>query len=357
MSIDQELRVGVVGLGWAGETHLQGYLKLPNVRVVAVSDARPDHVEAIREKYDLEAAYTDYSELVTRPDIDIVSVATPNYLHKPVSVAALQHGKHVLCEKPLALDAAEGQAMVDAAVAADRVLEVSFNHRKRGDVEVLKRAIDENDLGRIYYAKALWMRRRGIPGMGGWFTTRKLSGGGPLIDLGVHVLDMALYLLGDPEVLSVTAQTYSEIGVQGIGSRGDVYDPSRFDVEDLATAFIRLEGGVTLLLETSWASNGENDDDFGVSLYGTKGGGKIDVKLYAAENTLSIYHDIGGAPSVSRPRVYRGEGHAAVVRDFVNVIRSGDYANHRGVSALRRTRIIEACYMSAQTGHEVILGA
>ncbi|MDI9636000.1 Gfo/Idh/MocA family oxidoreductase [Geitlerinema splendidum] len=356
MNIDQELRVGVVGLGWAGETHLQGFLSLPNVRVVAVSDTRADHAEAIRAKYDLEAAYTDYNELVARPDLDIVSVATPNYLHMPVSVAALQHGKHVLCEKPLALDSAEGQAMVDAAIAADRVLEVSFNHRKRGDVEVLRQALEDDALGRIYYAKAFWMRRRGIPGMGGWFTTRRLSGGGPLIDLGVHVLDMALYLLGDPEVLSVSAQTYSEIGVQGIGSRGDVFDPSRFDVEDLATAFIRLEGGITLLLEASWASNGENDDDFGVALYGTKGGGKIDVRLYASEDTLSIYHDIGGAPAVSRPKVYRGAGHAAIVQDFVNVIRSGSYADHRGVSALRRTRIIEACYTSAQTGREVILG-
>lgn len=354
MDTPQVLRVGVVGLGWAGETHIKAYNTLPNVQVVAAADPRGERLNEIGSTYKVPNLYSDYLALIARDDLDIVSVATPNHLHAPVAIAALESGKHVLSEKPLARSLSEGEAMVKAAIDNRRVLKVAFNHRQRGDVQVLKSFIDQGGLGRVYHAKATWMRRAGIPGMGGWFTTREMAGGGPLIDLGVHVLDMALYLLNEPEVVAVTAATYAELGPRGRGSRADRI-ASVYEVEDLATAFIRLADGVSLLLEASWAVYGKNNDDFGVSLYGTEGGAEIDIKNYVWQDTLRIFTDTGGVPAEIRPQVYRGEGHAAVARDFINIVRGGDWSSHVGLEGLRRTQIIEACYMSAQQGREVAL--
>ena len=350
------IRLAVIGAGWAGEAHIKAYLQNPGTQIVAISDPREVRLAELKAKYDIPNVYTDYEDLLKRDDIDAVSVATPNHLHAPASIAALETGRHVLCEKPLARNVAEGEAMVRAAIDAGRVLQVAFNHRRRGDVAVLKDYIDGGGLGRIYHAKAMWMRRQGIPGMGGWFTSREMAGGGPLIDLGVHILDMALYLMGEPEVEAVSAQTYAELGPRGKGGRGDGVAGGAYEVEDLATAFIRLKDGVTLLLEASWAVYGKHGDDFGVSLYGTDGGAEIEIVRYGWEKTLSIFSDIGGVPSVIRPEVRQGEGHAAVVREFLGIIREGrDWSEHVGREGLRRAQIIEACYQSAVEGRELQL--
>ncbi len=266
----QPLRAGVVGLGWPGETHLKYYNEQPGVSVVAIADPNAERLSKIKSTYNVPHAYSNWQELVERDDLDIVSVATPNYLHMPIAVAALQSGKHVLTEKPIAANAADALAMVEAAEANQRVLEVAFNHRHRGDVQTLKRIIDDGTLGSIYYAKSYWMRRRGVPAWGGWFAQHELAGGGPMIDLGVHMLDMALYLMGEPEVLSVTASVYSELAPRGRGASGPL--KGSFDVEDLGSAFIRLSGGATLILEASWAGYGRHYDDFGVELFGSDAG-------------------------------------------------------------------------------------
>lgn len=349
------LRVGVVGLGWAGDVHIKSYQQLANVEVAAIADVSLERLTQIGDTYGVPHRYTDYRELLERNDLDAVSVCTPNQFHAPVAIAALKCGRHVLCEKPLARTAAEGVAMVEAAREAERVLHVAFNHRARGDVAVLKRHIEAGGLGAIYHAKANWMRRSNIPVRGGWFMNRELAGGGPLIDLGVHVLDMALYLLDEPEVLSVSAATYAELGPRNRGGARNQPVPQPYEVEDLATAFVRMANGTTLLLETSWAVYGGMGDDYGVTLFGTEGGAEIAVKNYAWEDTLRIYTDVAGVPAEIRPHVPRGEYHQAVVRDFVNVIRGGDWATHDGREGLRRTRIIEACYASAEAGCEVTL--
>lgn len=353
----QPLRVGIIGMGGIGETHLKAYRQIEGVEVVALADPAEARLNLMAATYGVADKYTDYHDLLARTDIDAVSVGTPNALHAPVTIAALESGKHVLCEKPLARSGAEGDTMVQAAVKAGRVLQVCFNHRQRGDVQVLKDYIDTGAMGRIYHAKAFWMRRSGIPGMGGWFTNREMAGGGPLIDLGVHILDMALYLLGEPEVISVSAATYAELGPRGRGGwlGKTLVGDGGYEVEDLATAFVRLGDGATLLLEASWAVYGKNADDFGVTLFGTDGGADINVKNYGWEDTLTIYTDTGGVPSELRPRVRRGEGHVATVRNFVDAISGGDWSAHTGREGLRRAQIIDACYQSALEGREVSL--
>lgn len=352
------LRVGVIGMGWAGETHLKAYQQIPNVEVVAVADPREDRLLELQQTYALNGVYTLHEPLIARDDIDAVSVCTPNQFHAPVSIAALQSGKHVLCEKPLARNSIEAEAMAHAAIDHNRVLKTAFNHRERGDVKLLKQKIDAGELGRIYHAKATWMRRQGIPGMGGWFTSRELAGGGPLIDLGVHVLDMAMYLLGEPTVKTVSAATYAELGPRGRGGRRNDIRPvaqGQYEVEDLATAFIRLEGGVTLLLEASWAVYGSAKDDFGVTLFGTEGGAEIHIENYGWENTLQVFKDVDGEPTTEMPALTRGDGHLSVVKDFVAAIHAGNWSSHAGRAGLRRAQIIDACYLSAREGHEIAL--
>ncbi len=354
----EPLRVGVVGLGYAGEQHLKNFVKMPNVEAVALAGLEEGRLRELGGLYGVRNLYRSWEELVARDDLDVVSIGAPNHLHAPIAIAALKGGKHVLCEKPLARTGAEAEGIVRAATEADRAVHIAFTQRERGDVQALKRHVDEGNLGRIYHAKATWMRRNGIPGMGGWFTSKEMAGGGPLIDLGVHMIDMALYLMGEPEVETVSCATYAELGPRGRGGRADfglMQGDSPYEVEDLATAFIRLSGGATLNLEAGWAVYRESSDDFGVTLYGTDGGAEMKVKNYGTRDTVRIYTDVAGLPAVVLPEIEPREGHLAVVRRFVETIRSGDWAGQFGEDGLRRARVIDACYASAQENREVSL--
>lgn len=357
-NITTPLRIGVIGLGFGGECALRGFKKLPQVEIVALAGLEEDRLANLGATYAAPHLYPSYEDLLARDDLDAVSIAVPNMLHAPIALAALERGLHVLCEKPLASTLADAEAMVQASAKANRVLQVVFNHRERADVQTLKRYIDEDRLGEIYYAKAYWMRRRGIPGVGSWFMNKKIAGGGSLIDLGVHVLDLALYLMGEPLALTVSASTYHELGSRGVGF--NIHEHKfgtghSFEVEDLASAFIRLSNGATLLLEASWATHSSAQDDYGIVLYGSTGGADIHVRNYKTENTLTIYTDVAGAPAEIRPLVRGAEYHDAVMRHFVEHIESGNWANHNGADALHRTRIIDACYTSASQGREVVI--
>src|SRR5262245_47319380 len=211
----KRLRVGVIGAG-IGATHLAAYNQLPQVEVVALAGLDDDRVRRVAAEYKVPQTYREYEQLLSAPGIDAVSVCLPNILHAPVTIDALRAGKHVLVEKPLARNADEGRAMIEAAQAADRVLMIAFNHRYRADVQWIKQYVESGALGKIYYAKAHWMRRAGIPRLGSWFVSKEQSGGGPLVDLGVHVLDMAMYLIGEPRPLAVSANTYAEFGPRGL---------------------------------------------------------------------------------------------------------------------------------------------
>jgi predicted dehydrogenase len=353
----QPLRVGIVGVGFAGEQHLKNYLRVPNVEAVALAGMEEQKLHELGRRYEVPNLYDNWEELVARDDLDAVSIGTPNHLHAPIAVAALEGGKHVLCEKPLARTGAEAGEIVRAACEAGRVVHVAFTQRERGDVQALKRNVVEGNLGGIYHAKATWMRRHGIPGIGSWFTSKEMAGGGPLIDLGVHMIDMALFLMGEPEVESVSCATYAELGPRGRGGRGDLKTivGDAYEVEDLATAFIRLSGGATLILEAGWAAYRESGDDFGVTLYGTEGGAEMKVKNYGTEDTVRIYTDVAGFPAVVAPEIQPREQHFNVVRRFVETLRSGDWDGQVGEEGLRRARVIDACYVSSREGREIRL--
>jgi predicted dehydrogenase len=352
----EPLRAGVVGLGYAGEQHLKNFVRVPGVEPVALAGLERNRLRELGARYRVPDLYTSWEDLVSREDLDIVSIGAPNHLHAPIAIAALEGDRHVLCEKPLARDGGEAESIVDTARAVDRAVHIAFTQRERGDVQALKRHVEEGNLGRIYHAKATWMRRNGIPGMGGWFTSKELAGGGPLIDLGVHMVDMALYLMGEPAVESVSCATYAELGPQGRGGwagAGLMTGENAYEVEDLATAFIRLSGGATLILEAGWAVYRESSDDFGVTLYGTDGGAEMKVRNYGTSDTVRIFTDVAGVPAVVTPEIEPREGHLAVVRRFVETIQSGNWMGQHGEDGLDRARIIDACYASALQDREV----
>ena len=187
---------------------------------------------------------------------------------------------------------------------------------------------------------------------------KEMAGGGPLIDLGVHMLDMGLYLLGDPVAVTVSGTTYAELGPQGRGESAGankLHVGSGFEVEDLAMAFIRFANGTTLQLEVSWAVYGSAHDNFGVTLFGTDGGAELNVVNYAEEDTLRLFTDVAGQPATIAPRVPKNEGHLRVVREFVEIVTGGQWLHYHGEEGLKRAQIIDACYASAQQGREVLI--
>jgi predicted dehydrogenase len=233
---------------------------------------------------------------------------------------------------------------------------VAFNRRQRGDVQTLRRFIEAGRLGQPYYTKAWWLRRTGIPTLGSWFTQSSLAGGGPLVDIGVHVLDYALFLLGNPAVKSVSASTYDLLGTNGFGGSkqsSKTGEGHAFDVEDLATVFMRLDDGGTLLLEASWALHKVDGDQFGATLYGTEGGAEWVVDQYTPAGTLKLFGDADGAPTLRTFRSDAGGAHPEVVADFVAAIRSGDWEPHDGRHAAQLARVVDAAYQSAREEREI----
>ncbi len=354
------LAVGVVGLGYAGTTHALAYADIPETRLVAMAGKERGRLEELKALHSLEHIATDWEDIVARDDIDIISIATPNVLHAPIAIAALESGKHVFCEKPLATTTTEARAMAAAARANNRVLEVAFNHRRRADVQYLRRYITEVGLGKIYHVRATWKRRSGIPGLTSWFTSKQLAGGGALIDLGPHVLDSVLFLLGEPRVIATSAVTHGVLGQAGYGAMDlqsqMVGGHDGFEVEDLASALLRLDTGASVQFEISWAGHTADDEDLSIELLGVEGGARILVKRYASDNTLEIYRDEVGAHSTIVPQVHVDDkGHPAVIREFVDIVLSGRWSDHHGDDAMHRTEVLDACYESARLGREVTI--
>ncbi len=359
------LRAGVIGLGWAGQQHMRSYQLDDRAELVALAGLEADRLVGLGDQYGVEHRYADWQTMIAETELDVLSVCTPTALHAPMAIGALNAGIHVLSEKPMAENADSAQRMVDAARAGDRVLDVTFNHRRNGDVIAAKKIVDQGVLGPIYYAKAGWLRRAGIPGLDSWFTTKALAGGGPMMDIGVHMLDIALHLMGEPSVTTVTGSTYAEFGPRGrggsAGPAGVKWSPAGeagFDVEDLASAFIRLSGpevNSTLLLESSWASFVPEDQIY-CTLYGTDGGASI---LWSAsggrDQSLRVWTDVQGTPAELAPAVGPTSGHAGCVADFLTKVLSDDWSEHRGEQGLTRARIIDACYASAGVGAEITL--
>jgi len=286
----------------------------------------------------------------------------PNALHRPLAVDCLKAGKHVLTEKPLAPNAREGQKMVDAAKAAGKTLMIQFNNRYRPEAQLLKKYVDGGELGDLYFARCGWIRRNGIPGWGGWFTSKEMAGGGPLIDLAVHMLDLTMWLMGNPEPEVCMASTYSVFGPQmeALGPWGTPNTKGKFDVEDMAVGMIKFAGGQTIMLEASWASRIRQEFVYS-TMCGSKAGASLervfdfDGDDDTAVDTLELYTQENGVP-VNRELIVEPDpamGRVAAVMHFVDCLKSGKEPVSPGTDGLRIMKILDAMYKSAETGKAV----
>ncbi|WP_256758100.1 Gfo/Idh/MocA family protein [Cohnella sp. WQ 127256] len=294
--MERKLRYAIIGAGSNAEKkHIKGYLNLPHVEMVAVCDVNFEQAKRVADKYQVSKVYSDYKEMLRNENLDIVSICTPNFLHAEISIAALQAGVNVHCEKPLAVNGNEARQILRVQEASEKALMVGLNNRFTNESVFVKQYIDQGLLGEIYQAKAGWVRRSGIPGRGTWFTNQKLSGGGVMIDLGVHYLDLVLYFMNMPSpsfIAGSTRQTFADTTTRN--RNGYKGNPNGvFDVEDSAVGLLHLENGATVSFEFSWASNIEQDK-FYYELIGTKGGVSFvngELKLFSEQSGTCV--DIG----------------------------------------------------------------
>ena len=354
-------QIGIIGCGRISQvSHAPGYKALEErgtCDLIACCDVVPETAEAFAQQFGIPRVFTDYRELLQLDDLDGVSIATPPFAHKETTVAALRAGKHVLCEKPIAMNSEEGEAMLAAARETGNILTIGHGQRFAPASMEIHRRVQAGDLGEIYYGKASALRRRGVPARG-VFTVKALNGGGPLIDIGVHTLDTTMWLMGSPQPVSVFGAAYDKLahtpGVAAENKFGNTgaFDPAKYDVEDLCVGMIKFANGATLVLETSWLLNGGPADGMHSEIYGTRGS--------AATNPFQIMVDDGTALQDVTPELPphpRGGGAGNFLRleRFVEAILGRGEILVKPEESLNVQRIIDALYRSADSGQLVQL--
>ena len=343
------LKVGVIGLGM-GSWHIEAFASHPQADVVAIADPNTERLRELGDKYNIKGRYENAETMFANETLDVVSIATPNSFHKPLTIAALEAGAHVLCEKPMAMNAAEAREMIAAAKAADRRLMINFSYRFTSDAMQLKREVESGILGEIYYARTEWLRCKGLPGFGGWFGQKSLSGGGPLIDLGVHRLDLALWLMGYPKPTWVMASTYNRIAAPLAKENGHT-----FDVEDFASAMIKFENGATLDLAASWASHIKERERMETRLLGTEGGLVQRNRNEGYEFEAEIYLDRNGSHFNMQPHG-NAPGVTSPMAHFADCILNNKPHTATGEEGLLVMKILDAIYASAEKGEPIRVG-
>ena len=353
--MEKKIKIGIIGTGSISGLHLDSYKKNPNVEIYALCDINEKNLMTMAERYGVTRIFTDMHEMLKLEEIDAVSVCTWNSQHAPCTIAALNAGKHVLCEKPMATSAEEARAMKAAAEKNRKLLMIGFVRRFGNDCELLQDFIGNDYFGELYYAKASYLRRKGNPG--GWFGDKSRSGGGPLIDLGVHVIDLVRYLLGNPKPVSVYGATF-----QKLFDRKDVKDSVGYsaasktdndicDVEDLATAMIRFDNGALLHIEASFSLNLKGDEGK-IELFGTKAGAKLNP-------SLEIFSDINGYMSnvqlCTKTELDFNGLFEKEINHFVSCVKDGITCKAPAEDGIALMTILDAAYESARTGHEVVI--
>ncbi len=374
-----KIKIGIVGCGFiANRKHLPMLLLHNDVEVVAFCDIIKERAEASAKEFGTADArvYENYQDLVARKDIDVVHVCTPNSTHSEISVAALQSGKHVMCEKPMAKTSAEAKAMLDAAKASGKKLTIGYQNRFRTDSQFIKKLCDQGDLGDIYLGKAFATRRRGVP-IWGVFMNKALQGGGPLIDLGTHALDLTLWMMDNYEPVSALGSTYDKIGKLGSPANGmGLWDPEKYEVEDSAFGMVKFKNGATVVLEASWAINMIVSNEAMTMLCGTRGGADmfpasgpiVRVADFQSAEGLHVRFNGENAGKLFIQNYAMGAefiGSGEKKEDFaggklemttwLNAIRNDTDVVVKPEQAYTVTRILEAIYQSAASGKLVEL--
>jgi predicted dehydrogenase len=340
--------IGTGGIG--GGEHLPGWLRCADAELVACADVNPTHLQAALQACPTAKGYARWEDLLAHPGLTAVDICTPNRLHAPMALAALEHGLHVLCEKPLAVSVAEAEQLAAAAQARQLVLMTAQHFRFQPAARHLKQLVEAGLVGPIYYARGQWLRRRGVPPRP-TFIAKALAGGGVALDLGVHLLDLALWLMGHPQPTSVTAVTSSALAHRtDLGGMWGAWDRSLFDVEDFAAGFIRFANGAALTLEVSWLAFRPEDEQIRLECLGTHGGivwpdGTLCREQHTTPFTLRLDPPGPGTP------------YADEIAAFAHAVRTGGPSPVPVTQTLPVLRILDGLYTSARTGQAVDLSA
>lgn len=355
----EKLKIGIIGCGGiANGKHMPALSHLDDVEMVAFCDLIEERAKKAAEEYGTADAkvYTDYKELLKDASIDIVHVCTPNRSHSFISIDAMEAGKHVMCEKPMAKTAADARAMLEAAKRTGKKLTIGYQNRRNPESEYVKAACDDGELGEIYYAKAHAIRRRAVPTWG-VFLNEEEQGGGPLIDIGTHALDLTLWCMNNYKPKMVVGSVFKKLGDQTntANAWGD-WDPKEYTVEDSAFGFIKMENGATIVLESSWALNTLDVKEAKTTLCGTKGGADMEdgVRLNYVKHNRQVTEkpnlDAGGVA------FYDGKSESAAdreARSWIDAVRNDTDPVVLPEQALVVTEILEAIYESSKTGKPV----
>lgn len=355
-------RIGVIGAGGMARYHIGGFRKA-GAEVVALADVNEEAARTAATGYGIEKAYGDVAELLAS-EVDAVSIIVPNKFHAPLAIQALEAGKHVFCEKPPAMNAAEVRDMIAARDRAGKQLMFNFNNRARPESREMKKLIDSGVTGRINSAQAKWIRRTGIPGFGGWFTTKALSGGGPVIDL-LHMMDLAIYFMGNPKPIQVLARTFDDHitlkdfkGPWGIPDR----EGGVTDVESAAHGFVTFETGQALSFQMSWAEL-VKCEEVSVVFQGVLAGGKVE-RLFGTDglddtaiDTCELYVQQGTRRDDRRIETEPCEdmGRVDSAANFIETIEGRAEPLNTAEQGLALMQIIDAIYESAQSGKAVAI--
>ncbi len=351
------IKIGIIGCGGiANGKHMPSLQKLADVEMVAFCDIVPERAQAAAEKFGIADAkvYTDYKELLQDPEIEVVHVCTPNRSHSFITVDALEAGKHVMCEKPMAINSAEAKKMLDAAKRTGKKLTIGYQTRFRDDSQYLKKEVESGTFGDIYYARAISLRRRAVPTWG-VFLNEYEQGGGPLIDIGTHALDLTLWLLDNHKPKYCVGTTYHKLNKDtDQANMWGNWDPEKFTVEDSAFGFVVMENGATISLETSWALNTLDVREAVTQFSGTKAGADMvdGVRINGVRNDRQyVLQPSFKAGGVAFNGGSKGESMAErEARLWIEAIREDKDPVTLPEQAYVITRILEGIYTSAKTG-------
>ncbi len=345
MSRKKVLRVGFIGLGGIARTHMRYLKEMDDVVLVAGSDIVQENLDVARDEYGMTGLYKDWRKMLKSESLDAVSVCTPNGLHKQSTIDALNAGCHVIVEKPIAMNAREGELMLKTAKKKRKKLIIAFQHRFTAPVQMLKRAADDGEFGKIMFMKCQALRRRGIPNWG-VFGRKDLQGGGPLIDIGVHCMEMAHYVMGSPKPVAASGQVWTYMGNKpsDIACSWPGWDHKTYTVEDLAVGHIRFDNGAVMQVEASFAAHCK--DLWNLTFMGEKGGGTLDGP--------TIYQDRNGHMTSTSPDFLpKVDAFKVKMRNFVETCLYNKPTEAPGEAGLMIQKMIDAIYKSAETGKEV----
>ena len=350
--MSKKLKVGVIGVGGIAKTHFPGWKNSPDAELVAVADVDAATVKRVADAEGISLRYDKPEDLIANKDLDIVDVCTPNAYHAPLSIKALQAGKHVICEKPLAPTPADIKKMIAARDKSGKLLMTAQHFRFEGSARALKAEIDSGVLGEVYHARSWMLRRSGAPTRPG-FIMKKHSGGGPCIDIGVHILDLTLWMMGNPRPVSVSGVTQDRLRrLPNAFSDWGGPIPKEWDVEEFASAFIRFKNGGTLILECSWLLHHKTKgEDMQMWLYGEKGGSHWPSNELLSTNNKSKQH-----MNTQLTNTFGlGEPHAAECVAFADAVAHGKPSPVPAEQSLDVITILDGLYRSAASGKEVAL--